>query len=337
MEVWRSTGLPGLGLIVAVALLVGAEALLHSDLFMYRLRAVFAVGRAFDKVLHVERETPHLLVLGNSRVDNGIDPRTLARALPSAPSAFNLGLPGAGASALLGIVQRLDKQGLLGPQRIETVLIGLDESLLQDGDALGYEVFFARPELAEDGLRAFLRARIRLWGYADNLKQLREPAKFVQFLHALCGPLEPTGGAAAQRQGYRPGFGDQQDAGQVVRQEAGSTAAPSAAQVGDLFALVDLLQTRGARVAVIFPPLLNRKVLYLEPGHLAAAPYLAVRRALEERDVALFALGPGQHMEPAEFVNAGHLNDHGAQRFSAALGAALAGSSTDAVKRVTGQ
>ena len=38
----------------------------------------------------------------------------------------------------------------------------------------------------------------------------------------------------------------------------------------------------------------------------------------------------------AEFVNAGHLNDHGAQRFSAALGAALAGSPAAEIQRVTG-
>lgn len=336
MEIWRSIGLPGLGVVVAVLMLAGAEALLHSDDFMYRLRAVFAVGRAFDKVLHVEHDTPQWLVLGNSRVDNAIDPRTVARALPTGPSMFNLGLPGAGATALLGIAQRLDERGLLGPAGIGNVLIGIDESLLQGGDALGYEVFFVAPLLWDHGLQAFLRTRIRLWGYADNLKQLREPAKLLQFFQALHSGLEPAGGAAADRQGYRPGFGGQQDAGQVARQEAGSTAPPSDAEVVALLRLVDLFRKRGVAVAVVFPPLLNRKVLYLEPEHPAAAPYLAVRRALEQRGIPLFALAPERRMVPAEFVNAGHLNDHGAQRFSAALGAALAGSPAAEIQRVTG-
>jgi len=337
MEVWRSIGLPGLGMVIAVVMLVGVEALLHSDSFMYRLRAVFAVGRAFEKVLHVERDTPRWLVLGNSRVDNGIDPHTLARALPTGPSVFNLGLPGAGATTLLGIARRLDEGGLLGPERIGNVLIGLDESLLQGGDALGYEVFFVAPVLRDDGLHAFLRTRIRLWGYADNLKQLREPARFLQFLQSLQVEIEPAGGGAAERQGYRPGFGGQQDAGQVARQEAGSTAPPSAAEVANLFRLVDLLRTRGVEVAVIFPPLSNRNVLYLELEHPAAGPYLSVRRALEQRGVPLFALDRGHRMAPGEFVNAGHLNDRGAQRFSAELGAALAGSSTSEIQRVPAQ
>lgn len=331
---WCHIGMPGAGIAVALVLLVGAEALLHSDVFMHRLRAVFAVGRAFDKVQHVEHQVPGLLVIGNSRVDNGIDPLTLARSMPTGPSAFNLGLPGAGASALLGIVERLDVRGLFGPQRIERVLIGLDESFLQADDALGYEVFFGQPSLLEDGTRAYLRARIRLWGYAANLKQLREPAKLLQFFQALRAPVEPIGGGAAERQGYRPGFGGQQDGAQLDRQEAGSTAPPSGKAVADLLALVDLLRERKVKVEVIFPPLLSRRVLYLEAEHPAAGPYLAVREALEQRGIPLFALRNAHLMGPAEFVNAGHLNDRGAQRFSASLGEAIAGSKTVEIQRV---
>src|SRR5690606_21422522 len=116
-----------------------------------------------------EHEVPQLLVLGNSRVDNGVDPRTLADGVQSRLRAFNLGLPGAGASALLGIVERFDEKGLFGPGRIERVLIGLDEGLLQAGDALGYEVFFGTPSLRDDGLQDVVRGSVRLWGYADNL------------------------------------------------------------------------------------------------------------------------------------------------------------------------
>jgi len=334
---WRRLGWPGAGVFVAVLLLLGAEAFLHSDSFMHRLRAVFAVGRGFDKVLYVEREVPRLLVLGNSRIDNGVDPRTLTEVMDPDLRAFNLGLPGAGASALLGIAERLNEKSLLGPGRIERVLIGLDEGLLQAGDALGYEVFFVEPSLSEDGPRDFVRASVRLWGYAENLKQLREPAKLIDFVRAMHEPVEPVGGGAAERQGYRPGFGAHQDAGQVARQEAGSTAPPSAAVVADFLALLDLLSARKVEVAVVFPPLMNRKVLYLESQHPAAGPYLAVVRELARRNVPMFAPGHDYRISPSEFINAGHLNDSGAQRFSRALGRALVGMQSGEVQRVSMQ
>lgn len=332
--VWRRMGWPGAGAFVAISLLLSAEVMLHSDSFMHRLRAVFAVGRGFDKVLHVEQEVPQLVVLGNSRVDNGVDPRTLAKGMQSGLQAFNLGLPGAGASALLGIVERLDGKGVIGPGRIERVVIGLDEGLLQAGDSLGYEVFFGSPSLIDDDLQTVIRASVRLWGYADNLKQLREPAKFLQFARALREPVEPIGGGAAQRQGYRPGFGENQDAGQVARQEAGSTAAPDAAVVSDFLALVDLLLQRKVDVAILFPPLMNRQVLYLDAEHPAAGPYLAIRRELAQRGVPMYAMAVDHKMSPAEFVNAGHLNDDGAQRFSVALGRALSGMQGGEIQRV---
>ncbi len=326
--------MPGTGVLCALVLLFLAEASLHSDLFMHRLRSVFAVGRAFDKVMYVEQHPPQILVLGNSRIDNGIDPVTLTANLSPGLSAFNLGLPGANAAALFGIVQRLDHDSLLGPGRIERVLIGLDEGLLQAGDSLGYEVFFVKPKLWNDGLSAFVRSHERLWGYADNLKQLREPAKLIQFLDALRRPVEPIGGGAAERQGYRPGFGENQDAGQVARQEAGSTAPPEEKVVRDFLALLDLLEKRKVQVAVVFPPLLGRKVLYLEPQHPGSKPYLAVRQDLAARDIPMFALAPNKDFSSAEFVNAGHLNDAGAQRFSAGLALVLRGVRGEIVERV---
>lgn len=334
---WQKAGMPGAGALLAIVLLVGAEALLHSDAFMYRLRSVFAVGRAYDKVLHVERHVPRLLVLGDSRMDNAIDPRTLASAFGAELPGFNLGLPGANATTLLGIARRFDERGLLGAGKVERVLIGLDESLLQAGDALGYEVFFSKPSLWSDGPQVYLRSTLRLWGYADNLKQLREPAKLIQFANALRAPVEPIGGGAAERLGYRPGFGDNQDAGQVARQEAGSTVPPGSKVIADFAALLDLLERRRVQVAVVFPPLQNRLVLYLEDAHPAAAPYLAVRQALFARGIPMFALSPDVTMPAAEFVNAGHLNDAGAQHLSSALGRALAGNRDDEVERVGAQ
>lgn len=331
---WWRAGMPGAGVVCAVALLLGTEALLHSDVFMHRLRSVFAVGRAYDKVLYVEQQAPRMLVLGNSRVDNAIDPRTLGAAFAAGRGGFNLGLPGANASALLGIAHRFDERGLFGRGKVERVLIGLDESLLHAGDALGYDVFFGQPDIWEEGAQAYLRSTLRLWGYADNLKQLREPAKLVQFATALTEEVEPVGGGAAERLGYRPGFGDNQDAGQVARQEAGSTHPPDPKVVADFWSLLDLLERRQVSVVVVFPPLLNRRVLYLEGAHPASSPYLALRRELLARGVPMFALSADLKLPPEGFVNAGHLNDLGAQYFSRALGRALSGGTHGEVERV---
>ena len=337
---WHRLGKPGAGAVVALALILGGEALLHSDAFMYRMRSVFAAGRAFDKVLYVEAKVPNLLVIGNSRVDNGVDPATLAGRIRPGMTAFNLGLPGANASALFGIATRLDAKGLLGPGRIERVLVGLDEGLLQGGDALGYQVFLGnRARMLEHGDAAgALRASVRGWGYADNLKQLREPSKLIQFAHAVVGSVEPIGGGAAERLGYRPGFaGANQDAEQVMRQEVGSTSPPDPVVLQDFWAMLELLRKRGVDVVVAFPPLLTRAVLYIDAAHPAAGPFHDVRKRLAEMDVPMFALESDIRLTADDFINAGHLNDRGAQRFSALLGDALARGDGSRFMRVAAQ
>jgi len=71
---------PGLGAAFALFLLLVPEAMLHTDGFFYRYRAVFAAGRAMDKLRYVEATVPTLLIVGNSRVDNGFDPGAIADA-----------------------------------------------------------------------------------------------------------------------------------------------------------------------------------------------------------------------------------------------------------------
>lgn len=328
MAAWRDlTNRPGLGVAFAVLLLLGAEAALHADAFWYRYRAVFAAGRAMDKLRYVESTAPVLLIVGNSRVDNGFDPDAIARALgtDNRGRLFNFGLPGSDTRTLFGMLKLLDQRRLLGPSRIEAVIIGLDEGYLQPADALGYEVFFAdRKAMLEKGeYRDLLRSVIRLWGYADNLKELREPAKLERFIQASRGSVEPIGGGAAQFAGYRAGFSGLQDAAQIGFQEAGSKQAPDPARIDYLNRSLDLLQARGVRVAIVYPPLLNRNLLYLAADDAAAAPYLEVGRQLRAREVPLIALEPGTRRNPAEFINAGHLNDRGAKRFSALLAAQL--------------
>lgn len=318
---------PGWGLLVAVLLLAAVELWLHTDGFLLKFRSVFAAGRAMDKVAYAEQHRPDLLIIGNSRADNGFDPRTVLRQLDPLPvaTAFNLGLPGADMIVLAGIVDRLDRGGAFSSSGTRIVLLSLDEGLLQDIDTLGQDVFFAGPRRlwTEGQYHDAFRAALRLYGYSDNFRLLREPAVLGRFVKALRADVDPVGGAAAEHHGYRAGVGALQEDAAARRQEAGSMAPPSEVNVRQLWWVLDLLLSRGVKVVVVHPPLLNREVLYLTPERSKAAPYLAIAQELDRRGVARIALEPGMPRDVKEFVNAGHLNDRGAQRYSALLGKAL--------------
>lgn len=280
-----------------------------------------------DKVVYAQAHRPGLLILGNSRADNGFDPRTLLKHFePDLPrGAFNLGLPGAYMQVLAGIVERLDDAQAFGHGGIQIVLLSLDESLLQAVDPLGQDVFFsgATRLLREGQYKDAIRASIRLYGYADNFKQLREPAVLQRFVRALAEDVDPVGGGAAAHLGYRAGFGGLQDETAARRQEVGSTAAPNDLNVRQLWRTLDLLAARNVHVVVVYPPLLNREVLYRMPDRPEAAPYVRVAEELARRGIAMVSLDAGPPRDPKEFVNAGHLNDRGAQRYSALPGQAL--------------
>lgn len=309
---------------MCIALLLTIELYLHTDGFLYRYRSVFAAGRAMDKVLYVERSTPRILILGNSRVDNGFDPKTLTKGLPAAqkPAAFNLGIPGANARIVYGILTRLDEQQELGPHRVEKVILGLDESFLQSDDSLGYAVFFAdqRALLHNHEYKDLLRSCFRLWGFSLNFKEMREPEKTFRFLAASTRSIDPVGGGAAERLGYRPGFGQGgfQALDQIQRQEAASREAPDAMTVRYFWSSIRLLQRRNVPIVIVFPPLLNRETAYLvnEPW---ALPYREIHSELTALGIPQIVLDPGARKDPLEFINAGHLNDRGAQRYTALL------------------
>jgi hypothetical protein len=310
---------------LAALILLLVEATLHSDDIVHRYRSVFAVGRAMDKILFVERQPPTLLFLGNSRVDNGIDPRTVGRflRLPEA-AAFNLGVPGANAVILHGILARLDRAGLLGGKNIDKVVIGLDESTMQADDSLGYGLFVAdRSQLWRDGwYRTWLASWLRLWGYSDNLRQLREPEKSLRFLEASIHVVEPVGGGAAQFRGYRAGFEGGQNREQIQRQEAGTRAPPDPVVLAAFWRALDLLRDRKVQAAVVFMPMLNRQPLYLQERPVEARPYRAILDELHARGVPVITR-PLADLAAEEFINPGHLNDRGAQRFSKGLAESL--------------
>lgn len=311
---------------LAVLLVVLAELSLHSEALIHRYRAVFALGRAYDKLHYVEQNPPNILFVGNSRTDNGIDPRTVSKAWPApSPRGFNLGLPGANAIVYHGEIERLDERGLLGRAAIHTVVIGLDESALQEDDSLGYVGFLAdRGALRESGrYRDWFGSYCHLWSYNANLRQLREPEKLFRFIEATFHELEPVGGAATEHLGYRAGFGSAQNAGQVMRQENAAQQPPAPRVEAFFWRTIDILQSRGVRIFVTLPPLRDRSSAFNDQVP-ASEPYREFIDRLKRRGVIV--LPPVLGFSASEFVNAGHLNDKGAQRYSVELGRQLVAS-----------
>lgn len=312
---------------VGALLLLAVELSLHTDAFLHRYRSVFAAGRALDKTLYAQAQCPPMLLLGNSRADNAFDPRTIGTQLsfPIEREAFNLGVPGADSRVLAGIVDRIDAAGCLRAGGVRYVVLSLDEALIQAIDSLGQEVFFAGlSRMWSDGqYHDAFRSLLRLYGYATNFRQLREPGSLLRFLTATFVDTDPVGGGASLHLGYRAGFGGLQDNQSALRQEAGSLAPPDKANTRNLWRMLDLLKARGVNVAVVYPPLLGREVLYLSAPTAEAAPYHAIEAELRRRSIPVVVLDEAGVRDPAEFVNAGHLNDSGAQRYSRLLAQSL--------------
>ncbi len=313
-----------MGALVAALLLASVEACLHTDWFLYKYRAVFAAGRAMDKILAVEQTPPQILVLGNSRVDNSIIPNLLSA--DAGVSAFNLGIPGAEACNLEGVTERLARNGLFDNGKVEQILIGLDESILQLSPGLGYSVFFdERQRLWQQ--RRYLdwsKSWLRLWGYADSLKTLQEPAKLLRFLASSRRAVEPWGGSARDNLGHRAADDVQaQDAGQIDQQEAASSAPPDPMMVDCLWATVARIQDHGAEAKAFFPPVLNRLNSFAKENPSSTTPYQLLKREFTLHGLGVIELDTNDLRKPEYFANAGHLNRRGAEIYTAMLSAYL--------------
>lgn len=308
------------GLLIAALLLSLVEAILHTDAFLYRYRAVFAAGRVMDKLLAVETFPPTLLVLGNSRVDNGFSPDVLRR--ETGTDAFNLGIPGADACNVDGLVARLVDRGVFEKGRTEQVLIGLDDGFLQRGGGLGYAVFFDdRARLLQQGRYAdWARSWFRLWGYAGSLRTLQEPANFIRFLKATTDEVESWGGSARVTGGFRAA--DEvvnQNAEQIAEQRAAKRRPPDPAMLECFWAMTEILQARGVNVRLFFTPALGRTNAFAGNAGGAGTPYSSLKTAFIRRGLQIVDFDVSSVLEGSYFANPGHLNRAGAARYTALL------------------
>lgn len=325
---WR---VPFGGLLVAAVLLLGVEAVLHTDAFLYRYRSVFAAGRAMDKLLAVEERPATVLAIGNSRVDNGINPEMFRR--ETGVSAFNLGLPGAEACNIEGVLARLGDKAMFGPGRIEQVLFGLDDGYFQRVGGLGYEVFFDERSrlLAHGRYRDWLRSVVRLWGYSDSLRTLQEPAKLIRFAQASLGEVESWGGNAKDTAGFRAAdtFVNQ-DADQVRQQTEASRRPPDPEVLECFWASIEQVQRAGAAVKVFFTPSLRGANAFDGDAGGPDSDYGRMKAEFITRGVGILDVDVSDLIAGRYFANPGHLNREGAQRFTQRLSAQLAASAGSA-------
>lgn len=308
------------GALFAVFIIILIEAFLHTDTFLLKYRSVFAAGRAMDKLNAITELPVETLLLGNSRVDNGFSPTIFIDKLNM--KAFNLGIPGANAEVLFNLMLWLDKNGELEPGKIKNVLIGLDESIFQPDDSLGYLIFFSdRYDLLKHNeFKQMLMSSFRLIGYEAQLKDLREPEKFVRFVKATFEDVKPLGGAAIDNLGFRPGERDRfQNEQQLLKQESGSKLPPDSKEVEYFFKLISILIDKKIKITVFFPPLLNRDTLFFNTTETHSEKHINIKQKLIEMDIPIIHFDSKERKNASDFANAGHLNTKGSKKYTGIL------------------
>ncbi len=311
----------GKGVLIGLAVLLGVEFYLHSDAFLHRYRSVFAVGRAADKIVYVAKRQPNVVFIGNSRVDNGISPQSVANALHlDKDEVFNLGIPGQNTRVLYGVVKEMESRGAFSAGQIQFVLIGLDETLFSPDDELKYSLFFADSwkMLTNGEYLDLLGSVFRLWGYSVNLKGLREPARMQDFLLATVTDREPWGGSVRENLGYRAKKNTLKQSQREVAGEQGQPS-PLEAEAGEyLLGAIDRLMSHDIRVGVFFTPRYGRINAFEMPGKVSDT-YNELLREMQKRGVAMFHVDDAKTYDGDLYSDPGHLNEEGAGRYSAAV------------------
>jgi len=156
------------------------------------------------------------------------------------------------------------------------------------------------------------------------LKELREPEKLIRFFKATYQEIEPMGGSARKNYGFRPGErGKFQNDQQLLLQEAGAQNLPNKQIESYFWKLVRMLKEKNIEVAVFFPPLFNRDVLFLDVDNKNAKPYIKIKDKLLSMGIPILDMAYQEARVASEFANAGHLNRQGATRFSKIMGKEL--------------
>lgn len=299
---------------------MGFEFYLHNEDFLYRYRSVFAVGRAADKINYTITKKPQLIFIGNSRVDNAVNPKILIDSLQlNQYGAFNLGIPGVNTLVLSGIASRVGTIRKQGNKQPVILLLGLDETLFTLDDQLNYSVFFAdRWQLLSDGnFKLLISSVLRIWGFSDNLKGLREPGRLKDFFKATLTDQEPWGGSLTSNLGFRAKEGvlNEQEAAQFPAVNPIPNLDP--VTVNYFYRFVDSMLKEGIQVAVFFPPLYGRVTAFEQAGNVGQ--YQQILKQLEKRNVTIIPNKKELKFTREDFLNTGHLNESGANKFTVFL------------------
>ncbi len=309
----RLAAWPFKGLLAALIILLGTELYLHNDDFLYRYRSVFAVGRAADKLSYIRNTKPDIIFLGNSRVDNGIDPKVIADRFNLKPNqVFNFGIPGINTVSLCGMAQRLVQDNDRENSDKQYILIGLDDSLFTLNDNLNYSVFFADrwSLLANHQWGVLLANTFRLWGFSNNLKGLREPSRLDAFLRATLEDRDSWGGSLSENHGYRAKNGTlTKDVIEQVERRIDRIKSLHPLAVDYFFCLIETLVKHDRIVAVYFPPTFWHEAPFPEK-------YPAIIERLQKMGVRILRKTDDSDYNWNLFSDPGHLNNAGAAKFS---------------------
>lgn len=306
----------GKGLLVAAALLLALEICLHMTPWMQRYRAVFASGRLIDKLMYVSEVSPQLIVIGNSRIDNGIDPTVIAAELSIArQEVFNLGIPGANTRVIQGATHWLLERNSLSNSH---VLLGLDPSLFSLNEELGYSVFVLDKSQAWQlgDYAAWRDSWFRLWGFANNLKGLREPQKMIQWFQASTGELAAWGGELNTNQGFRAKQGVLSEAQQqAVSSELATTPLDVTAYQYFISAIKEW-RDHDVAISVFFPVVFaNGEVISVQQG-FTEFDFKRLKTDLSRLGVRFLNSPKAASYGAEDFFNPGHLNVTGAEKYS---------------------
>jgi len=310
------------GILVATLLLILVEFAFHQDEIVQKYRSVFAAGRLMDKIDYINNYKPKLIVAGNSRIDNGIDPMT-AKNLISSDSVdiFNLGIPGSNMRVIQGVTNYITANNNPLNSVSDHILIGLDPGLFILEEQLGYSIFFGdRKEMwNQQDFHWLLASIFRLWGFSPNLKGLREPDKLQKFIKASFSQVEAWGGDVTTNKGFRAEEGILSVKEQHNTEDFKNTMVLDNRAINYFMKIINDLKNQDIEVAIFYPLVYkNGKVIpvseLFEPDDLQL-----ITDFLKKKNIRFISDIETDDFTFNDFFNPGHFNSKGAEKFTRKL------------------